>query len=203
MQHWTQADYRSMPWKNGGGSTTELAIFPADATLDNFDWRISTALVTGSGPFSHFAGIDRSLAVLEGSMRLSSLEQELGMLTPDSPLCRFAGELSLHAELYSAWVLDLNVMSRRQRYSHYVQRLSGEMHEIDLPDARQCLLYCVHGGAKLHSAAQDVVVTLQAGELLMLDAGAGDILRFQLSSGADSLLYLIRFSPNGDPHYAA
>ncbi len=55
-----------MPWKNGGGSTTELAIFPSDATLENFVWRLSTATVKTDGPFSHFAQIDRTLAIFIG-----------------------------------------------------------------------------------------------------------------------------------------
>ena len=32
-----------MPWRNGQGSTTELAIEPPGAALDGFDWRISIA----------------------------------------------------------------------------------------------------------------------------------------------------------------
>jgi len=45
---------RRMPWKNGGGVTTEIAIAPEGATLDNFDWRVSTAQVDAAGPFSRF-----------------------------------------------------------------------------------------------------------------------------------------------------
>ncbi|TIN81446.1 MAG: HutD family protein, partial [Mesorhizobium sp.] len=60
------AEYRSMPWKNGGGVTTEIAVSPSGAGLDDFDWRVSMARVELSGPFSQFAGIDRTLAVLEG-----------------------------------------------------------------------------------------------------------------------------------------
>ncbi|MDP1908248.1 MAG: HutD family protein, partial [Hyphomicrobium sp.] len=36
-------DYRRMPWKNGGGETTEIAISPEGAALDSFDWRVSMA----------------------------------------------------------------------------------------------------------------------------------------------------------------
>ena len=42
---------RCMPWKNGGGVTTEIAIAPAGATLDNFDWRVSTTQVGAARPF--------------------------------------------------------------------------------------------------------------------------------------------------------
>ena len=67
MRKWTRQDYRTMPWKNGGGSTTELAIFPEDAKLDHFIWRLSTASVNTAGPFSHFSQIDRTLAILSGA----------------------------------------------------------------------------------------------------------------------------------------
>ena len=59
------ADYKRMPWKNGGGMTTELAVYPSDAG-DAFDWRISIADIETSGPFSTFAGYDRVIGLLEG-----------------------------------------------------------------------------------------------------------------------------------------
>ena len=58
--------YRRMPWKNGGGETTEIAVSPQNASLEAFDWRVSMARVESDGPFSAFPGIDRTLAVLEG-----------------------------------------------------------------------------------------------------------------------------------------
>ena len=57
-------DCRTTPWKNGGGSTTEIAVEPSGASLDTFAWRISVARVAADGPFSEFPGIDRTLAVL-------------------------------------------------------------------------------------------------------------------------------------------
>ena len=46
--HQTSADSRRVPWRNGRGTTEELAIWPAGATLErgDFDWRISKARVT-------------------------------------------------------------------------------------------------------------------------------------------------------------
>lgn len=49
-------DYKRMPWKNGGGETVEIAIFPADASVETFEWRISMATVANDGPFSIFPG---------------------------------------------------------------------------------------------------------------------------------------------------
>src|SRR3546814_10305481 len=63
MQVLRAAAHRVMPWKNGGGSTTEVAVAPDGAGLDEFDWRISMAVVGADGPFSGFPGVDRTLAV--------------------------------------------------------------------------------------------------------------------------------------------
>ncbi|HOO88381.1 MAG TPA: HutD family protein, partial [Synergistales bacterium] len=65
----TPPDYRTMPWKNGGGITHEMFIYPEDATLqeEEFLWRLSSANVGESGPFSTFPGYDRVLFFLSGN----------------------------------------------------------------------------------------------------------------------------------------
>ena len=59
-------DCRVMPWRNGQGSTTELAVEPPGASLDGFFWRASIAELRGSGPFSTFAGYERLIVQLDG-----------------------------------------------------------------------------------------------------------------------------------------
>lgn len=59
-------DYKRMPWKNGGGQTTEIAVFPPHASVEDFGWRISMATVGEDGPFSVFPGVDRTLSILSG-----------------------------------------------------------------------------------------------------------------------------------------
>jgi environmental stress-induced protein Ves len=44
-------DCKATPWKNGDGSTTEIAIGPAGASLEAFDWRVSMARVASMGHF--------------------------------------------------------------------------------------------------------------------------------------------------------
>ena len=60
------ADLLVSRWKNGGGTTRELAVFPAGATFDRLDWRVSIADVAASGPFSTFTGLDRIIVLLDG-----------------------------------------------------------------------------------------------------------------------------------------
>ena len=118
------SQHRLMPWKNGGGETLEVALFPAGASLDDFGWRVSMAKVAASGPFSRFTGTDRVLAVLEGEMKLSVAGQADVLLSAQSPAHRFAGDAAAHAELIST-VTDLNVMVRREAFSADVRRLDA------------------------------------------------------------------------------
>lgn len=117
------SDYRRMPWKNGGGETTEIAAAPAGASLDAFDWRVSMAHVGVSGPFSVFPEIDRTLAVLgpaailldfggRGSVRLDRASAPYG----------FPADCPVEGRLIDGPVDDLNVMTRRGRFRHHVSR---------------------------------------------------------------------------------
>ncbi len=115
-------DHRQMPWKNGGGVTTEVAISPPYTTVSDFDWRISMAKVPASGPFSAFANINRVLAVLEGEMLLTIGEDGAILIAPGSPAIAFAGDTPTRAEVIRE-VTDLNVMTRRGQFSADVSRV--------------------------------------------------------------------------------
>lgn len=112
------AHHHQMPWKNGGGSTIQVAIAPADATLENFDWRISMARVATPGPFSRFPGVDRTLAVIDGSGIHLTIDGATVTLKGTSPPHVFAGEAETTAALIEGPIHDLNVMSRRAHYRH-------------------------------------------------------------------------------------
>ncbi len=101
------------PWKNGGGETAEILVFPAGAGFDDFDWRISTAKVAQDGPFSTFDGVDRNLTVLEGGRMQLQIGQDTITLGPESPPFAFAGDLPCMASLQGGALLDFNVMTRR------------------------------------------------------------------------------------------
>lgn len=111
-------------WKNGGGVTHELAVWPDGADLSGFDARLSMAEVAADGPFSAFPGIDRTLAVLEGGpMRLSFGGAEVAV-TANGPPLSFPGEAPVRAALDQGPVLDLNIMTRRGAFSHRMVELS-------------------------------------------------------------------------------
>ncbi|MDO5606561.1 MAG: HutD family protein [Paracoccus sp. (in: a-proteobacteria)] len=107
------ADRRFSAWKNGGGETAEILCHPAGASFDDFQWRISTARVVTSGPFSVFPGVDRVLAVIEGGAMTLRLPGGETVLRAGSDPFSFPGDLPCGAELDGEPLLDLNVMVRR------------------------------------------------------------------------------------------
>lgn len=116
------ASLRPAPWKNGGGSTTEIAVAPPGAGFDSFDWRISLATISHSGPFSTFAGIDRSLALVDGEGVLLDFGNERFVLSPSEPLIEFPGEASVEATITGGVTTDFNVMTRRGHCRHRLER---------------------------------------------------------------------------------
>ena len=140
MQILRSSSHRIMPWKNGGGSTTEVAVAPAGAGLDDFDWRISMAVVATDGPFSAFHGVDRTLAVLDGAgLVLHGLgERPQGLVRETAPLA-FPADAAVSATLTDGPITDLNVMTRRGRFRNRVRRLDHAA-EFTLADAAIVLL---------------------------------------------------------------
>lgn len=116
-------DFTETPWRNGGGVTRQLAIHPPEATVaDPFMWRISSAKVAGSGPFSPFPGMDRTLLLLEGSGLRIDLEG-MPSLHLDQPLVpvSFSGDVPAAGHLEGAPCLDFNVFTRRTAFRHAVE----------------------------------------------------------------------------------
>ena len=118
------AERRAVPWKNGGGLTREVAAHPPQSDLGNFDWRVSLAEVRRGGPFSSFPGIDRHMAVISGRLELSISGRGALSLSSDAAPLSFPGELAVYAEPHAEPATDLNVMTRRGRFTARLTRCS-------------------------------------------------------------------------------
>ena len=104
------SDYRVMPWKNGGGETTEIFVSPLTG---NFDWRVSIAKVNLDGPFSTFGGYERHIMTLSGQGMMLDIEgRGVSELEPLKPFS-FSGDLRVNGTLVDGPVLDFNLMVRR------------------------------------------------------------------------------------------
>ncbi|WP_249554587.1 HutD family protein [Shewanella sp. 10B] len=168
-------------WKNGGGSTKQLLIWPKGADLSNFDFRISIATISSDGPFSLFNGIDRQLCILEGEgVKLHIKGNDLGqskeiVLRPNDPPFCFSGETQIESKLLDNQILDFNVMTRRGNYTARIERIEfngtiqieaneNSAHQPTNTQPTQFLLplapiSCIYQGEK---------ITLQSYDLLQL-----------------------------------
>ena len=161
------------PWKNGGGSTRQLAIAPPGAGLDDFAWRISCARVASAGPFSAFPGIQRNLALLEGDLLLRRTNGETRLQACGEAL-DFAGEEAIDATPLAGEVLDLNLMSRRGDWQQSLRtlQLHGERQVTELAEVR--LLLC-SAGALLVRLGDGREFALRPRQALLLSDEPGEL----------------------------
>jgi environmental stress-induced protein Ves len=169
-----------VPWKNGGGSTTQIAVFPPDATFEDFDWRVSLATILEDGAFSEFPGIERTLALVEGHGMTLEIDGEPKLLTQADPEAAFDGESRVVAKLNRGASTDLNIMTRTDRCYHQFGRrvLSGESRFV--ARAPVTVLFLAEGdslelcsdGQRVNMVRYDAVV-LDQGTVWTLQAGQG------------------------------
>lgn len=169
----TLADARRMPWKNGGGTTLELAVEPPGASLaSGFAWRLSRAEVAASGPFSTLPGIERTLLLLSGD----GFQLELGShgsICMDRPLVpvRFAGDWPARADLRGGPCVDFNLMADPTRCRARLEVCQGTLPFRLGLGAATVLVYVAQGTV----AVPRLEAHLGQGHLLRLEDGPGDL----------------------------
>ncbi len=160
-------DLVASPWKNGGGVTREIAAWPAGAALDTLVWRVSVADVAQAGPFSRFAGIDRTLVLLSGAGML--LDEEGGhthALMKPLDIARFKGEAAIDARLVDGATRDFNLMLRRGAATGDVDVWRGEAEHTLSADV--VLLFCAAGSIEV-TLDETVPLRLADNDTLRID----------------------------------
>lgn len=124
------AAQRRVPWKNGLGTTREVAASPRGAGVgERFRWRVSLAAVDRSCPFSEFHGYERTILLVSGE----GFELDFAGAAPPRTLtrpleaCTFQGEWRTRCRLLGGPVEDLNVMVDRARASAAVEVVRGAL----------------------------------------------------------------------------
>jgi environmental stress-induced protein Ves len=171
-----------VPWKNGGGSTTQIAVFPPDAGFDDFDWRVSLATIAEDGAFSAFPGVERTLALVDGHGMTLEIDGEPTLLSRAEPVAMFDGESSVQAKLSRGPSTDLNVMTRQDRCYHQFGRRALDGESRFVARAPMTVLFLAEGeGLELCSDDQRInmvrydAVLLDQGTVWTLQAGQGTI----------------------------
>jgi len=141
--------HKQMIWKNGGGITHEIDREPNN-NQDEFDWRLSMASVKfPGGPFSIYPNIDRTLCIIDGkNLTLqfnNNNNHELVHLNKDSSPYSFPGEISITCQIYEDTITDFNVMTKRDKFRHIVQRfvLRKDQKPMEISNDNQDILFIV------------------------------------------------------------
>jgi environmental stress-induced protein Ves len=168
------ADLVAAPWKNGGGVTREVGAFPAGAGLDAFVWRVSIADVAQAGPFSRFAGIDRTLVLLSGAGMLLDETDDTGVhavkthaLTQRLDVAQFAGEAQIDARLVDGATRDFNLMVRRGAAVGETEVWRGDTQRALSADV--VLLFCASGSVSVTLGGEAQSQALEADDTLRID----------------------------------
>jgi len=157
--------YRRVPWKNGLGSTLELATDAAEPG-GPWTWRLSIADVPERAAFSRFDGIDRRLAVLEGAgMDLYEAGSIRAIAVPrEGQAHAFRGEDALEGAPIGAGVRDINLFFSRIAWTGAMRVVRGESPALSLR-AGMSLAYLHQAPAPLRIEADGVAAELTPGSL--------------------------------------
>jgi environmental stress-induced protein Ves len=165
LRHLTPADYRTMPWANGRGTTLEYA---REEDGEGWLWRLSQAAVVEPGPFSPLPGLDRILLLLDGpGFTLDLGPGGLAEVTEPLRPVRFSGDWPVRAVAVAGPSKDLNLMTARRRAAASLAVLRGP--QPPRPAGDRCLALALAGDWRV--ALPDAAVALAAGELLVARRG--------------------------------
>lgn len=187
-----RAGHKRMAWKNGQGLTEEVAAFPAGSDTDSFDWRLSIAHVGADGPFSVFAGIDRTIALLDGAgLALDLPEGKAVELKPGGSPFSFSGDWEISSRNLGGPTVDLNIMTRRGRCAHEMRRLTLAPAETFPPSGTAPGFGWVvfNSPANIEADGQELAIerfdaiALEAGESVINRAAAAEILHISIAQG--------------------
>ena len=165
-----QSLFKAVPWKNGGGITREAIRVPAQGAA--FVWRVSLAQIDASGPFSDFAGYNRTMVLLKGA----GLELEFGngqqrVLHRVGEMAQFDGALSTHCRLLDGPCVDFNLMvARTSPMIARIESLQAGL-EIRASQSQSTLIFGIDTGLKLENDG-DEPRYLQPWDLAIVTNGA-------------------------------
>lgn len=161
-------EFTLVPWKNGLGHTTELAINEG-GNLDSFDWRLSIASVVANGEFSNFSGYQRNLVLIEGhGLTLDHQNGEVDELIHTLDIARFDGGCQTIGALSSGPIKDFNVITNKEKITANVQcYCDPQQIVVKLNQAKLCFAYSLTDEIEVESTEQKIT-TVSVGNLVKL-----------------------------------
>lgn len=156
--------YTKMLWKNGAGFTLEIARSQGEA---DFEWRISMADVTTSGPFSLFPDKQRIISVLDGQGIVLHVDDLPAKTLNRGDIFAFHGESQVQSELVDGAIRDLNLIYDPAKFHARFQRVDGTEAQTFLSSAD--LIFIFNSGSAAEVAIEEKAFLLAAHETLKIE----------------------------------
>lgn len=160
--------YTKMLWKNGAGFTLEIARSQGEG---DFEWRISMADVTTSGPFSLFPNKQRIISVLDGKGMVLHVDDLPAKMLNQGDIFAFHGESQVQSELVDSAIRDLNLIYDPAKFHARFQWLNDAAEEAFISSAD--LIFIFNQGGETQINVDDHSVQLAAHETLKIGKNAG------------------------------
>ena len=186
------ADYPRMPWRNGGGTTQEVACNPGGSAAA-FDWRLSLADVGQDGGFSAFTGCQRIITVLEGQgIELTVDGQRQAPLGPRAAYA-FSGDARVDCRLLGGPVRDFNLIYAPARFHARLQWVGGPGPWVFHSSARTVLV--LNAGDALSIGVDDAEHALPSRYDCLHAEGQDRLVRYRLSAAGSLDACIVELSP--------
>jgi len=165
------AGYRHMPWKNGGGVTTDIAVSMrpgfAAGHWEGIVWRFSRTAIVTPGAFSDLSGFDRELALVAGEgLVLETTDGDIDVRQAFRPV-RFAGETAIVSRLEAGPVEVVNLIGDRSCVTIELACLPGGA--TSTCPAGIHIIYAATGSCEL--SIDGKACEIAAGHAIRIDAG--------------------------------
>lgn len=193
--------YRAMRWRNGRGSTLEIAKEPAAG--EPFTWRLSLADIEQAGEFSAYPGYRRSLVLVAGERLRLRFEGHGGcLLDPTRRGARFEGEWHTRCAVPKGRCTDLSLIVRRGSVGRpasvvrapMMLRLRGTR-RVTLPGGLYGALFVLDGAVTVEEPSAARPYAIRARDTLLLYPGPERTLTIRTEERYPAQLVLLRWRP--------
>lgn len=184
--------FKVIPWKNGKGTTSELAISEG-GNLSQFDWRLSIATVVEDGEFSDFSGYLRNLILIEGNgidlqHYQGDSEKEVDHLSSLLDFATFDGGCRTVGNLHDGPIKDFNLMTRADKYDCHVETwVNRETREFELSTLN--FIFSLSGTTTVVNADSQHIAEFATQHLACIEEQNGEMIKI---SGENILFIRLR-----------
>lgn len=193
--------YRTMPWRNGRGSTREIAREPASG--EEFAWRLSLADIAKDGGFSAYPGYRRAIVLVAGkSLRLRFDRHGNCSLHRARRGARFEGEWKTHCAVPEGPCTDLSLIVRTGSAAGPTSIVRAPM-VLHLTATRRMILardlygalFVLDGSVAVTDSTAARSRTVRSQDTLLLSPGPERILTLQSRGRVPAQLVILRWRP--------